>query len=316
MDVSVVIVSYNSKDLFKNCLESVYKFTKDLEFEVIVVDNASTDGVTDYLKSQISPASPELGRGRANIKDTNQKSNLKAIFSEENLGFSRGNNVGIKEAKGKYVLLLNNDTELLENSIERMKLWMDAHQDVAVVSCQLVNSEHKASATGGFFPRLHNVIAWGWFLDDLPILRNYFPSYHPHPGPMYDKEQFLDWVTGAFFFVRKAAIDQVGMFDENIFMYGEELEWCIRFKKAGWKIGYTPITKVVHHERGSQGGLPKGAILGEFRGLKYIYGKHYPGWMQVALGTVLDVAAFLRVVLWLVRLKPQMAKIFLEALLL
>ena len=133
---------------------------------------------------------------------------------------------------------------------------------------------------------------------------------------MYEKEFFPDWVSGAFFFVRREAIDKVGTLDENIFMYGEELEWCIRFKNARWKIGYTPITRIVHLERGSQGGIPRGAILGEFKGLKYIYGKHFPEWKQVALGTVLDVAAFFRIFLWLVRLKPHMARVYLEALLL
>lgn len=296
MDVSVVILTFNSEDYIKNCLDSIFEHTKNVDYEVIVVDNQSTDKTV------------EIAKGFGN------KVNL--IISPENGGFAKGNNLGIKVSKGKYALLLNADTYFLENSIERVKLWMDAHIDVAVSSCQLVDSEQELSATGGFFPKLRNVMAWGWFLDDLPIIRNYFHSYHPHPGPIYEKEFFPDWVTGAFFFARRQAIDQVGMLDENIFMYGEELEWCIRFKRAGWKIGYTPITKIVHVERGSQGGLPKGAILGEFAGLKYIYGKHYPEWKQVVLGTVLDIAAFLRVITWLLRLKPQMAKIYLEALLL
>lgn len=291
-----MIVSFNSKDLLKNCLETIWKWTKDVSFEIIVVDNKSTDETVAMLK--------KFG------------DKIKLIESPENGGYSKGNNLGIKSAKGKYVLLLNPDTVFLENSIERMKLWMDAHEDVAVSSCQLVNSEQKTSPNGGYFPGLRNIVAWGWFLDDLPILRNYFPSYHPHPGPIYEKEFFPDWVTGAFFFARKEAIEKVGTLDENIFMYGEDLEWCMRFKKAGWKVGYTSITKIVHLEHGTQGGVPKGAILGEFKGLKYIYGKHFPEWKQVVLGTVLDVAAFLRVVMWIVRLKPQMAKVYLEALLL
>lgn len=300
MDVSVVIVSFNAKEMMEKCLESIFKFTKDVSFEVIVVDNASTDGVLDVLKSY--------------------GSKIKLIESKENLGFSKGNNVGIKEANGKYVFLLNPDTELLENSIERLKVWMDAHGDVAVVSPQMLSSEQKISPTGGYFPTVKSVAAWAFFLDDIPFTRSLVKSFHPGMGPfenaaqIYDKEFNPDWVTGAMFFARREAIDKVGLVDENIFMYGEELEWCMRFKQGGWKIAYTPITKIIHHERGSQGGLPRGAVLGEFKGLKYIYGKYEPVPRQLLLGTILDFAAIFRIILWAIRLKPQMVKIYAEAL--
>lgn len=287
----MVIVSYNAKDMMQKCLESTFKFTKDVNFEVIVVDNASTDGVLETLR----------GYGKK----------IKLIESKENLGFSKGNNLGIKESSGKYVFLLNNDTELVENSIERLKIWMDAHSEVAVVSPQMQSSEQKLMATGGAFPTLKNVFAWAFFLDDLP---NYANSYHPKVSKKFETEFFPDWVTGAMMFVRREAIDKDGFLDENIFMYGEDLEWCMRFKKAGWKIAYTPITKIIHRERGSQGGLPRGAILGEFQGLKYIYGKYESIPRQLFLGTILDFAAILRVMMWMVRFKPQMAKVYLEAL--
>ncbi len=294
MDVSIVIVSFNAKDLTQKCLESIFKFTEDVNFEVIVVDNASTDGVVEMLR--------KFG------------DKIKLIESKENLGFAKGNNLGISKASGKYIFLLNPDTELLENSVERLEVWMNAHTDVAVVSSQMLSSEHKISPTGGFFPDLKKVFAWGFFLDDLPISPFYGSSFHPHAGKIYEKEFYPDWVTGAIFFVRKEAINQVGVFDDNMFMYGEELEWCIRFKKAGWKIAYTPITKIVHHERGTQGGLPRGAVLGEFKGLKYIYGKYESIPRQLLLGTILDFAAIFRIFMWLVRLKPKMAKVYLEAL--
>ena len=117
-------------------------------------------------------------------------------------------------------------------------------------------------------------------------------------------------------FVRREIVEKAGLLDENIFLYGEEVEWQYRIRLAGFKIGYTVVTRVIHHERQSSGGSPRNAILGEFKGLKYIYGKHFPGWKQIAVGSLLDVAAFLRVLMWLVRLKPAMAKIYLEALLL
>ncbi len=294
MDVSIVIVSYNVAPLLKNCLDSIIKYTEGVDFEIIVVDNQSTDNSVEVLKA--------FGN------------KIKLIEAGENGGFSKGNNLGIKAAKGKYILLLNPDTVLVENSPKKMFDWMEAHPDFAVASGQMLDSEGRISPTGGYFPGLRRIAAWAFFLDDLPIIRDYFSSYHPHPGRLYGKEFFPDWVTGAFFCIRREAMEKVGVFDENIFMYGEELEWCIRFKAAGWKVGYTPTTKIIHLERKSSGGLPKTAVLGEFKGLRYIYGKHYPGWKQWALDTFLDIAAALRIIFWLIRLKPQMAKIYLEAL--
>lgn len=290
----MVIVSYNVKDLLKACVDSIFKLTRGVEYEIIVVDNASTDGSVEMLK---------------------KLKGIKLLLAKENLGFTKGNNLGIKEAKGKYALLLNPDTEFLENSLKTMFDWMESHQDVAVSSCQLVDFEYKVLPTGGYFPTLSKVFFWAFFLDDLPVISTVVNSYHPKKGK-YDREFYPDWVTGSFFFIRRVAMDKVGLFDENIFMYGDEIEWSMRFKAAGWKVGYTPVTKIVHLERRSSGGLPQNAVLGEFKGLKYIYGKYYPEWKQVALGTLLDIAAAIRVVFWLLRLKPQMAKIYLEALLL
>lgn len=298
MDVSIVIVSFNAAPYLKNCLDSILKYTDGIDYEVIVVENKSTDDSPQVLKDAVK-AHP---------------TKIKAVFAEENGGFAKGNNLGIRQTKGKYILLLNPDTLLIENTPKKMFDWMETHSDVAVASGQMLDSDKKISPTGGYFPGLRRVAAWALFIDDLPVIRNYILSYHPHPGRVYGKEFFPDWVTGAFFMIRRQAMEKVGVFDSNMFMYGEELEWCIRFKQAGWKVGYTPTTRIYHFERKSSGGLPRNAVLGEFKGLKYIYGKYYPGWKQWALDTFLDVAATLRIFLWLFRFKPEMVKIYLEAL--
>lgn len=286
MDASVIIVSYNVKELLKNCLDSIFRFTKNVNFEVIVVDNASTDNSIEMLK-QI------------------QHGNFKFIEAGENGGFAKGNNLGILAAKGKYILLLNPDTLLIENTVKTMFDWMETHPDYAVASCQLQDFEQKNTPTGGYFPTLSKIAAWALFFDDIFKIK----SYHPKVN-----EGDPDWVTGAFFMVRCEAREKVGLLDENFFLYGEELEWCLRFKAAGWKVGYTTATKIIHLERKSSGGLARNAVLGEFKGLKYIYAKHFSGWRQWALDLFLDIAAFLRIIFWLVRLKPQMVKIYLEAL--
>lgn len=296
MDVSVVVLTYNSEQYLKQCLDSVFKETKDVNFEVIVVDNQSQDKTVEVAKTY--------------------GDKIKLIIAPENGGYPKGNNLGIKASKGKFILIMNPDLYLVENSIERLFLWINAHDDCAIVGPDILTNEQKISsyANASFFPSLPRILTWAFFLERLPGISNVIPTYHTRG--IVNKETYADWVSGSFLMVRRQAIEQVGMLDENIFMYGDEVEWCMRFKKSGWKVAYTPITKVVHIEGGSQGGSKRGAILGEFKGLKYIYGKHYPEWQQVVLGTILDMAAFLRVLMWLVRLKPEMVKIYLEALLL
>ncbi len=298
MDVSVVIVSYNTASYLKECIESILQFTKS-PLEIIVVDNNSTDDSVGVAK--------KFGE------------KVVVIANKDNRGFGAGVNIGLKTClpAGRDLLVLNPDVQFLDDVVSKMIDYMESHLDVGLSGCTLLDSEQKMLPNGGYFPTLTRLFLWTFFLDDLPVLSKLINPYHPGANryPL-SADRFVDWVTGSFMFVRNEVIKKVGMLDENIFMYGEEVEWAYRMKLAGYKIGYTPTTKVIHHERGSQEGSPRGAILGEFKGLKYIYGKHFPGWKQIILDSLLDIAAFLRIIFWLVRLKPSIAKIYLEALLL
>lgn len=298
MDVSIVIVSFNAATYLKECLDSIFKFTK-IPLEVIVVDNASTDD---------------------SVKVASGYKNVQVIANSDNRGFGAGVNVGLKKATGKYILILNPDILFSEDSVGKMVTFLEAHKDVGLASCQFLDGEQKMLPNGGYFPTLMRLFFWTFFLDDLPFIADLVKPYHPSSSPLlkreniFSKEFFPDWVTGSFMFVRREVIDKVEGLDENIFMYGEEVEWQYRIKLAGWKIGYTPTTKVVHYERKSSGGSPRNAVLGEYKSLKYIYGKYFPEWKQVILGTLLDIGACLRVVFWFVRRNRIMAKIYLEAL--
>lgn len=287
MNVSVVIVSYNAASYLKECLESIFTFSKTPP-EIIVVDNSSIDTSVEVAKS--------FGK------------KVTVIVNKDNRGFGVGVNTGLKIAKGEYILVLNPDVRFLDDAISKMTVFMENHKDVGLASCAFLDGEQKTLPNGGFFPTLTRLFAWTFFV-------HFGNAYHPR-AVMYKSEFYPDWVTGGFMFLRKEVIDKIGFMDETFFMYGEEIDWQYRIRQVGWKIAYTPITKVIHHERKSSGGSPRGAILGEFKGLKYIYGKYFPGWKQIVLGTLLDVAASLRILMWLVRLKPAMAKIYLEALLL
>lgn len=298
----MVIVSYNASSYLKDCLDSIISLTKGPSYEIIVVDNNSADDSVAAARSF----------GKA----------VTVIANKDNRGFGAGINIGLKKVTGKYVLVLNPDIRFFDDAISKMLAWMDGHKDVGLASCQFLNGEQKLLPNGGYFPTLLRLFFWAFFLDDLPIFANLLKSYHPSGSPLlkrenvFSKDFFPDWVTGGFMFVRREVIDQVGNLDENIFMYEEEVEWQYRMRLAGWKIGYTTVTRVIHFERGSQEGSSRGAVLGEFKGLRYIYGKHFPGWKQVVVGTILDIAAFNRVFFWLVRRKMDMVKVYAEALML
>ena len=304
MDVSVVIVSFNAASYLKECLDSIIRFTKNVSYEIIVVDNASTDDSVEVAKS--------FGK------------NVQVVVNKDNRGFGVGVNVGLKRAAGKFILVLNPDIKFLEDSISKMMAYMGQHPDVGLAGCQFLDGEDKMLPNGGYFPTLTRLFFWTFFLDDLPVLSKLLDPYHPSANryPL-SVDRYVDWVTGGFMFVRKEMVEKADNFDENIFMYGEEVEWQYRIRmcglpagKQGWKIGYTATTKVIHYERKSSGGSPRNAVLGEFRGLKYIYGKYFSGWKQIALGSLLDLAAFNRIILWLLRRNREMVKIYLETLVL
>lgn len=294
INVSIIIVSYNTKDLLLKCLKSIYKFTNGVSYEVIVVDNNSEDGTVELIK----------------------KSKFKIIQNDSNRGFGAANNQGIKIAKGKYVLLLNPDTELREDSISKMINWMDANPEVGISSCKLINMDGSIQPTGGFFPNIGRVFMWSTFLDDLPIVGGIFGSYHPKSG-FYKTERSLDWVTGAFFLMRRELISDIRGFDEDYFLYVEEVDFCFRAKKSlpagrqAWGISYVPITSV-KHEKGASG-TTEGMVTREMEGLKVFYGKHYTAIESILLRLLLLIGCLARIILFAI-IKPNQSKIYARAI--
>lgn len=286
IDISVITVSYNTKDLLLKCLKSVERFTKGVEYEVIVVDNASSDGTVNELKTQ----------------------NLKLIENKENRGFGAANNQGIKIASGRYILFLNSDTELVEDSISTMVNWMDSNPHVGIASCKLVNSDGTLQPTGGFFPNIARVFLWTTFLDDIPLFGG--SAYHPKPS-FYKKERSLDWVTGAFFLARREVINDIKKFDEDYFLYVEEVDLCYRAKKKKWDIRFVPITSLVHHQGAS--GTTNGMITREFSGLETFYKKHYSIVEQLLLRIFLFIGCLARIVVFGI-INRRLAKIYARAI--
>ncbi len=225
-DLSIIIVNWNVRDLLRRCLEHIPPAVGNLAYEVIVVDNASTDG------------SQALAHRFPHVR---------WIQNEENLGFTRANNQGIESARGRYICFLNPDTEPQPGSLVTLAHYLDTHPDVGIVGPQLRYPDGTLQPSRYRFPTLVTAlmestpIAWHW--PHNPWSRRY------HCADLSpDHEHEADWLNGACLMVRRQVIDQVGPFDEGFFMYSEELDLCRRAKRQGWRVVYVPDALVIHHE--------------------------------------------------------------------
>ena len=287
MDLSIIIINYNTNKITSDCIKSIVKNTKGIRYEIIVVDNASSDGSIEVLQKL-----------KKDIK------NLIVIKNKDNRGFGPGNNQAIEKTNGKLILLLNTDTILHDNVLGEMVEWMRKHKNVGVTTCSLKNSDGTIQGTGGYFPTLFRVFSWMFFLDDIPILDSLIKPFHPVHGqsPFYKgtsqfkKTREQDWVTGAFLLTRRNVVDQVGDFDEDYFMYTEEVDYCFRVKKAGWQIWYLPKWSITH--LGGASSTAEFPIVSEYKGIKIFYKKHNPPWQFFFLRLFLKGGAILRMIIF------------------
>ena len=294
MDLSVIIVNWNTKKLLEDCLRSIFKFTKDISFEVIVVDNDSKDGSREMIKKEF----PQV----------------KLVSNKQNLGFTKANNQGIKVAKGEYILLLNSDTYLIENSF--WKLLDKARSlggNLGALGPLLLNEDRSIQQSVGFFPHLPQVFWWMSFIDDLPFGSALKPFHVDHDS-FYKREREVDWITAAAILVPKKIIQRVGPLDERIFMYGEEIEWCYRIKKANLKVYFSPSTKIVHIGGGSLQKVRTQAFIGEFKGLDYFYRKYKSRASLQYLHLLLKIGTLLRIFVFAILGRKEAAKSYVEVL--
>jgi len=276
--VSIIILSWNTKKLLKQCLGSILNNCKSerrnkVVAEIIVIDNGSTDGSVKYLRDL------ELKKYR-NIE-------LKIILNEKNLGFGAGNNQGMKAASGQYFLLLNSDTIVKNQAWLKMAEFMDRNPKVGVVGCRLLNPDGSWQPSCGYFPNL--AVAF------LMLFAEHWLGSLVRFSPKKPKE--VDWVMGAAMMIRPKVIEKAGLMDEGIFMYMDEVEWCWRIKKAGWKIMFWPGAEIVHFGGGSSPSGRKWPIVNIYRGLLYFYQKHKPGWQKEILKFMLKSKAWLAIFL-------------------
>ncbi len=246
--LSIIILNYNSKDLTSECIHtllSTYKIQiQNGTFELIIVDNASSDASLEAFKK---------------IKSTNK--NIQLIQNKENEGFTKGNNSGAEQAHGEYILFLNSDTEVLDKSLENMVEYLDDNPDVAVLGGKLsgLHGEYQRSA-GSFYDILRVTL----FIIGLERPKAKEKNLaDPYP---------VDWVSGGCMMVRSEIFRKMKGFDENLFMYVEDMEFCYRLKKAGYNVYYFPKTHILHVGQGSSN--RSFAIVHIYKGLLYFYKKH------------------------------------------
>jgi N-acetylglucosaminyl-diphospho-decaprenol L-rhamnosyltransferase len=222
VDLSIIVVSYNTRELLRTCLQSIYDTIQELRFEVFVVDNNSADGSADMVAGEYPQA--------------------RVIRNHENAGFARANNQAISVSRGRHVLLLNSDAVLLPGSARAMLDTIDQQPRVAVVGAQLLNPDGSFQGSYADFPTVT-----GELLLATKLARFFHsPTYPNYPAEQSQRERVVDWVSGACLMARRAAIEEVGLLDEEYFMYTEETDWCYRMSRAGWQVVYQPRARVVH----------------------------------------------------------------------
>lgn len=223
-DLSIIIVSWNVRELLRSCLLSIECEKGSLAVEVIVVDSASSDGSVDLLASEF----PQV------------------IFlpQPENVGFPRGNNIGLAQARGRTLLLLNPDTEVMDQALSKMVTFMDSHPDTGALGPQLINTDGTIQSSRRRFPTMATGFFESTWLE--PLVPGVLSHYHAL-DIADDVIAEVDWVVGACILVPRAVYETVGPMDEAYFMYSEELDWCRRIKDAGWQVVYYPEAQVLHH---------------------------------------------------------------------
>uniref|UniRef100_UPI004049573B glycosyltransferase family 2 protein n=1 Tax=Gelidibacter sp. TaxID=2018083 RepID=UPI004049573B len=221
MDVSIIIINYNSSKFTINCIESINKFTRDVTYEVIIVDNNSN--VND-LK---------------HIEDYANNSKLRFIKSKSNLGFGGGNHLGFQFAKGNYLAFINNDAELVENSLLKLLTFYETDTKIGVLGLHQINAEKKPFkyAYRQFTGIKYQVLG-------LASPTKYYSKLHNHD---LSKPFEVDQVSGAFMFIKSSVYNEVNGFDTNMFLFYEEMDLCLRLKKKGYKTLFYPNSTFIHY---------------------------------------------------------------------
>lgn len=289
LDLSVIILSYNTRDITDKCLAKLELAKNYCEkkfgnkVKIIVLDNASQDGSSQMIKQDYS--------------------GVKLIVSKENLGFSKGNNLVMKQVKTPFILLLNSDVYLEEQSLYKTLAYFRVNLNCDVLGAKLTYSDSRLQPSAGFLPDPLNIISW--------ILG--FGGFHPKQRAFFSKAHKVGWIMGAFFAFRRKVFDKTLGFDENLFMHMEEVEWCKRIWDLGFKIWYNPQIEAVHLHGASTKFDLFSSFLNELKGIKYYLKKHY-SLLYYPVKIFLWLGLLLRIIVFSLLKKTDRARVYWKGL--
>ena len=278
LELSIIIVSHNTRDYTVAAIQAVQDTVKTHHHEVIVVENASSDQSAEAIEKEFS--------------------HIRVIKTDTLVGFSTANNLGAKSAKGEYLLFLNPDTVVQPGAIDLLLEHAKSLPNCGAISGQLLNPNNTIQPQGGALPNLLNVAAWMLFLDDLPFLSQLFLPYQQRNLEYFKKlQENCGWIGGTALIISRSLFEKLNGWDEQIFMYGEDVELCLRVHNAGKTICLYPGAKIMHYQNKSTGSS-RMAKLGEFDGLLYLWKKHKPGYQMGILKSLLWIGSWLRLVIF------------------
>jgi GT2 family glycosyltransferase len=281
-------VSWNAKDYLQTCLKSIFSTAELLDVQVLVVDNASSDGSA--------------------VMVTNEFPHVNLFAETENSGFACANNKALALSRSPYVLLLNPDTVVYPGALQSMIEYMETHPTIGACGCRLIHPDSgKVETAARGYPQLLPLF-WNLCYMDRLFPHNRFFSAYLMTYQSEDTPYEVDWLTGACLMVRRTAVDEVGYLDPNFFMYCEDIDWCYRIKRTGWGIAHLPSVMIGHY-RGQSSKLRRRPLETHLsiwgarqytRSILYFYQKHYGSTHAVFLRLILVLTAIWRAGLWLV----------------
>lgn len=272
-DLSIIIVSFNTKDLLKQCIDSVYANSQGICYEIIVVDNHSADDSLQMLNE--------------NFKD------IQVIENKCNVGFARANNQGIRLSNGRYILLLNSDTMVLNSAIEKLVGFLNSHKEAGVVGPMVLNEDRTLQFSFGDFPSLLSEIARSFRLERRLIRRKILKDRRLGESVPFQ----VDWVSGSCFMIRREVYEEIGGLDETFFLFGEEPDWCLRARKAGWGIFYNPEPQIIHYSGQSTKKDYYLFIASRYESRLRLIDKHFSWLKRIVFRIIVVPALFARILI-------------------
>lgn len=275
IDLSVIIVSWNTRQTTCDCLKSIFEQSIKLNYEVIIVDNNSSDDSVENIKKQFP--------------------SVKLICNKENLGFAKANNIGINASNGKYVCLVNSDIILLDRCFEKLIDFMDNEGSVGLAGPHILNVDGSLQVSCRTFPSIWNnlcqTIGLNYLFPRSPFFSEPFMKYWAH-----DEDRKVDVLSGCFWIVRREALNKIGLLDESFFMYGEDIDWCKRFHQAGWDVMFYANAKAIHLGGASSNNAPIRFYIEMEKADLQFWKKHHGKLAETAYKVLLIFRHFLRLI--------------------